>query len=82
VLSQKFGVYASQIKNMDPTSKGFDFGAYANYREFAPKRNVPQITMRIKALCEFSCDATRTEIAAPTASALHPLLCWRGAHGM
>jgi len=76
VLSQKFGVYASQIKNMDPTSKGFDFGAYANYREFAAKRNVPQITIRIKAPCGFSCDA------APTASALHPLLCWRGAHGM
>ena len=27
---QKFGVYATQIPNKDPNSRGFDFYAYAN----------------------------------------------------
>ena len=30
VSEQKFGVYASEVKNTDPTSRGFDFYTYAN----------------------------------------------------
>uniref|UniRef100_A0A7S4NRM8 Uncharacterized protein n=1 Tax=Guillardia theta TaxID=55529 RepID=A0A7S4NRM8_GUITH len=30
VPEQKFGVYASEVKNTDPTSRGFDFYTYAN----------------------------------------------------
>uniref|UniRef100_A0A7S4KU16 Uncharacterized protein n=1 Tax=Guillardia theta TaxID=55529 RepID=A0A7S4KU16_GUITH len=28
--NEKFGVYASEVKNTDPTSRGFDFYTYAN----------------------------------------------------
>uniref|UniRef100_A0A6U2EZN1 Collagen-like protein n=2 Tax=Hemiselmis andersenii TaxID=464988 RepID=A0A6U2EZN1_HEMAN len=30
-VNAKFGAYANRIKNMDPTSRGFDFAAYANH---------------------------------------------------
>jgi len=34
-LLQKFGVYASEVKNTEPTSRGFDFYTYANSDPYA-----------------------------------------------
>jgi hypothetical protein len=34
-LLQAFGVYASEVKNTEPTSRGFDFYTYANSDPYA-----------------------------------------------
>ena len=38
---QKFGVYASSVKNTIPTSRGFDFYTYANQDPFVEPGNEP-----------------------------------------
>lgn len=38
---QKFGAYASSIKNTEPTSRGFDFYTYANADPYVEPGNEP-----------------------------------------
>lgn len=38
---QAFGVYASSIKNTEPTSRGFDFYTYANADPYVEPGNEP-----------------------------------------
>ena len=38
---QKFGVYASSVKNTIPTSRGFDFYTYANEDPYVEPGNEP-----------------------------------------
>lgn len=40
-MLQKFGVYASSVKNTIPTSRGFDFYTYANQDPFIEPGNEP-----------------------------------------